>query len=100
MAPAETHKLLNQKIDEDKPGLGQHYCIPCARYLITDQAMTEHKKTKEHKKRFKVCTTEVPYTKEEAERAGGLFHPNETFRKLQEKATSNQSATIALMLGE
>ena len=26
-------KLNNQPIDEDKPGLGQFYCIYCARYL-------------------------------------------------------------------
>jgi bud site selection protein 20 len=28
-------KLNNQPIDEDKPGLGQFYCISCARYLTS-----------------------------------------------------------------
>ena len=57
-------------------------------------------RTKEHKKRFKVCTTEIPYTKEEAERAGGLFHPQSTFDKIQAKVTANQSAAVAMMLEE
>lgn len=35
MLPEKTHKLLNQEINEDLPGLGQHYCICCARYFIT-----------------------------------------------------------------
>jgi len=38
--------------DEDKPGLGQHYCIPCARYFISAKAIEDHVKTKQHKNRF------------------------------------------------
>jgi bud site selection protein 20 len=34
MLEENTQKLNNQPVDEDKPGLGQFYCIPCARYLI------------------------------------------------------------------
>ena len=74
MLPEETEKLNNQEIDENLPGLGQHYCITCARYLISDGAMEGHLKTKQHKKRFKECTQTKPYTMEEAERAGGLFN--------------------------
>ncbi|CDW77476.1 UNKNOWN [Stylonychia lemnae] len=66
-------KLLNQEFNEDLPGLGQHYCLTCARYLINEKAMAEHLKTKEHKKRFRIVKTEKPYTQEEAERAGGLM---------------------------
>ena len=54
------------------PGLGQHYCVPCARYFVSDKAIDAHYKTKEHKKRFKICNTEEPYSIEEAERAAGL----------------------------
>ena len=43
----------------------------CARYFISDHAMKKHYTTKEHKKRVKTCK-ELPYTHEEAERAGGL----------------------------
>ena len=42
---------------------------------MNDNAIQAHLKTKEHKKRYKQCTTEKPYTHEEAERAGGLFKP-------------------------
>ena len=73
MQPEATHKLKNQEIDEDKPGLAQHYCVTCARYLISDKAMNDHLTTKQHKKRFKECTTTKPYTMEEAERAGGVW---------------------------
>ena len=72
MLPENTQKLLNQPLDEYKPGLGQHYCVPCARYFQTNAAMNVHYKTKEHKKRMKT-TKQIPYSHEEAERAGGLM---------------------------
>ena len=75
MQPEESHKLLNQKLDEEKPGMGQHYCIGCARYFISDMAMKTHLRTKEHKKRNKVVTTEVPYTHEESLRAANCAGP-------------------------
>ena len=73
MLPENTQLLLNQPIDEHRPGLGQHYCIACARYFITETAKKEHEAKKEHKKRLKICLTEKPYSIEEAERAGGLL---------------------------
>ena len=72
MLPENSEKLLNQEMDEAKPGLGQHYCLHCARYFITEIAIQEHFKTKVHKKRMKTLK-EIPYTHEEAERAGGLM---------------------------
>lgn len=73
LLPAVTEQLLNQPQQEDKPGLGQFYCVTCARYFMTENASKHHYKTKEHKKRIKIIKTEVPYTIEEAERAGGLM---------------------------
>jgi bud site selection protein 20 len=73
MLPDATQKLLNQKTDEEKPGLGQFYCVTCAQYFISAESRAVHEKTKQHKKRIKICLTEVPYTIEEAERAGGLM---------------------------
>jgi len=29
LKPGKVEKLQSQPIDEDLPGLGQHYCIPC-----------------------------------------------------------------------
>ena len=75
MQPAESEKLLNQKADEEKPGLGQHYCIPCARYFTADFAMKTHLKTKDHKKRNRIVNEEEPYTIEESMKAAGMYVP-------------------------
>ena len=75
MKPEETEKLLNQKMDEDKPGLGQHYCIPCARYFTNDFAIKTHLKTKDHKKRTRIVNEEEPYTIEESMKAAGMHVP-------------------------
>lgn len=41
--------------------------------MIDESSMNTHLASKQHRKRYKVCLTEVPYTIEEAERAGGLM---------------------------
>lgn len=64
-------KLLNQEVDADKPGKAQFYCLHCARYFINDQALSEHFRTKVHKRRMKALELE-PYTIEESEKAAGL----------------------------
>ncbi|KAK3921731.1 Zinc finger protein 593-like protein [Frankliniella fusca] len=64
-------KLLNQEVDADKPGKAQFYCLHCARYFISDQALNEHFRTKVHKRRMKALELE-PYTIEESEKAAGL----------------------------
>ncbi|RXG72567.1 Zinc finger protein [Armadillidium vulgare] len=63
-------KLLKQEIDLDKPGSGQHYCLHCARYFITKEAMLSHFRAKGHKRRLKDLELE-PYSQAEAERASG-----------------------------
>ena len=75
MLPANTIVLKNQPVDEYKAGLAQFYCVTCTRYFVTEAAQKEHDAGKEHRKRLKICLTEVPYTIEEAERAGGIFKP-------------------------
>ncbi|XP_057672305.1 zinc finger protein 593 homolog [Diorhabda carinulata] len=66
-----SEKLLNQEVDFDKPGSAQHYCLHCARYFISDNALQDHFKTKVHKRRLKALELE-PYTVEESERAAGF----------------------------
>ena len=61
----------NFKIDDELTGLGQFYCISCARYFISSEALNIHNSTKDHKKRLK-SLKEKPYSQEEAERAVGL----------------------------
>ena len=81
MLPENTQKLENQDLDEEKPGLGQYYCVVCARYFISELAMKMHLKEKSHKKRMK-STQEIPYSHEEAERAGGLMPEKVKFTNL------------------
>lgn len=64
----------NQPVDFDLPGLGQHYCVECARYFITASALLEHTRTKKHKIRVKELR-EKPYTQAEAEAAAGMAPP-------------------------
>lgn len=63
--------ILHQKIDPDLPGQGQFCCIFCARYFINEKSLTEHKKTKNHKKRLRLLK-DKPYTQAEAELAAGM----------------------------
>jgi bud site selection protein 20 len=67
-SPAET---FTGTLDTDLPGLGQVYCLPCARYFISPEAGAAHTRTKLHKRRLGSLKSE-PYTIEESERAAGL----------------------------
>ncbi|KZP01761.1 hypothetical protein CALVIDRAFT_17369 [Calocera viscosa TUFC12733] len=71
LLPTNRALLEAQPLDEDKPGLGQHYCVECARYFESDVALKVHWTGKLHKRRCKKLK-EPAYTIEEAERAGGL----------------------------
>ncbi|KAL7414547.1 hypothetical protein BDY24DRAFT_385601 [Mrakia frigida] len=76
-------KLEAQPIDEEKPGLGQHYCVECARYMETDAALNTHWKSKLHKRRLK--TLEQPaHTPEESILAWGLAKPDNRQRGTEE----------------
>jgi len=37
-------------VDEDKPGLGQFYCVSCARYFADQVSVDKHNEGKRHKK--------------------------------------------------
>jgi bud site selection protein 20 len=64
-------ELLNQAIDLDLPGKGQHYCLTCTKYYNDANTLSQHMKTKPHKRKLKMLKTE-PYSIEEAERAAGM----------------------------
>ncbi|CAL9729477.1 bud site selection protein 20 [Monosporozyma unispora] len=78
-------KLLNQPLDETKPGLGQHYCIHCAKYFETAIALKTHLKTKIHKRRVKELK-DVPYTQEVANAAVG-YNLNKFMARVEEIKT-------------
>jgi len=41
------------EVDPELPGMGQHYCIHCARHFINEHSLTKHKASKVHKRRVK-----------------------------------------------
>ncbi|KAI3404952.2 hypothetical protein KGF56_002281 [Candida oxycetoniae] len=65
------NNLKNQPLDEYKPGLGQYYCIECAKYFENQISLDRHQKSKVHKRRVKILK-ERPYTPLEAEAASGV----------------------------
>ncbi|ODQ82194.1 hypothetical protein BABINDRAFT_158841 [Babjeviella inositovora NRRL Y-12698] len=72
LASAERRdELLNkQPLDETKPGLGQHYCIECAKYFENKVAIKTHLKGGIHKRRVKDLNAR-PYTPLESLAASG-----------------------------
>ncbi|XP_062511515.1 zinc finger protein 593-like [Corticium candelabrum] len=64
-------KLLEQPPDASLPGLGQHYCLECARYFVDMTSLQGHIKSKVHKRRLKELA-EPAYTQREAEAAAGM----------------------------
>merc|ERR1711963_1007682 len=67
----KVEKLLAQEVDFDKAGLGQFYCVHCAKDFINPKAFQDHVKGKPHKRRLHALKTD-PYTIEEANRAAGM----------------------------
>lgn len=37
---------------EDLPGLGQHYCVECAKWFESEYNLVSHRKGKNHKRRW------------------------------------------------
>lgn len=59
------------------PGLGQHYCVECAKHHESDAALQAHWKGKVHKRRCRALKAPA-YTQEEADAAAGLGRAAET----------------------
>ena len=64
-------KFKNLPKDEDKPGLGQFYCISCARHFANKESLAHHWKSKQHKRRLQ-NVMEEPHTQKEAEELGKI----------------------------
>mmetsp|Transcript_17701 Transcript_17701/g.57259 ORF Transcript_17701/g.57259 Transcript_17701/m.57259 type:complete len:141 (+) Transcript_17701:197-619(+) len=60
------------QLDEDIPGYGKFYCIACSKYFIDDFTLTQHNRSKPHKRRVKELKGVRPHNAEDAEQAGGL----------------------------
>lgn len=68
--PESILKLKDAPLDETKPGMGQFYCIHCAKYFENDHSIKDHYKSKIHKRRVKELKAR-PYTNLESEAASG-----------------------------
>ena len=65
-----TGKDMCFEVDDDLPGLGQFYCIHCARHFSDLVSLERHKDTKAHKRRLKDVKQEK-YTQDEADFGAG-----------------------------
>ncbi|EGD72415.1 zinc finger protein [Salpingoeca rosetta] len=71
LKPKVLNKLATQVVDYDLPGMGQFYCVHCARHFVDEFTLEAHRRSKVHKRRLKQLS-ETPYTQKEADAAGGL----------------------------
>lgn len=69
-SPESIQRLKQQAEDENLPGLGQYYCIHCAKYFLDNNALKGHLRGKVHKRRVKELSVN-PYTNLESEAATG-----------------------------
>lgn len=72
---ANKDKWVQQALDSELPGMGQFYCVECAKYCISQTALETHQASKLHKKRLKDLK-DGPYTQADAEAAIGLTTEN------------------------
>merc|ERR1712225_153225 len=54
----------NSKAPEDLPGLGQFYCVECAKWFESEHSMVTHRKGSTHKGQVKALKDE-PYTQKD-----------------------------------
>ena len=57
--------LAAAKVDYDQPGCGKYFCVACNKHHIDKQALSQHFKSKPHRRRIKQLRDE-PYSQEEA----------------------------------
>ena len=65
LKPEKAAAIRAQPLDEDLPGLGQFYCIECAKYFVNAEGKRTHESTRQHKKQVKELQTK-PYDLKEA----------------------------------
>ncbi|KAL8784455.1 MAG: hypothetical protein Q9213_003978 [Squamulea squamosa] len=87
------HKTL--KPAEDLPGLGQWYCVECAKFFESEHNMEQHTRGKNHKRRVRMLREE-PYSQKEAEAAIGLRTDNGTREPSKLSVIEEQAATLDL----
>jgi bud site selection protein 20 len=92
-APVGT--LAKVELDADVPGSGAHYCIPCGRHFQSAVALSDHERTKPHRRRVKVLQGARPHNQKDAERAGGMgADDNGERRRRAKKSGDDQAAGV------
>ncbi|KAL8997074.1 MAG: hypothetical protein Q9169_003564 [Polycauliona sp. 2 TL-2023] len=98
-ADLRSSKHLSQhqtaKPADDLPGLGQWYCIECAKWFESDNSMQQHTRGKNHKRRLRMLKEE-PYSQKEAEAAIGLATDNGTRNPSKLSVIEEQAAALDL----
>lgn len=90
--PKHLSQYKDTKAAEDLPGLGEFYCIECAKWFEAEHNLAAHRKGKPHKRRFVVTLRrsrptiltedrlrqlkEGPFSQKESEAAIGLTTDN------------------------
>lgn len=92
--------LKNQPLDETKPGLGQYYCIECAKYFENQEAQDRHTKGKLHKRRLRDLK-QRPYTPLESEACAGynlekFLGAVEKYKQIDEYKKDNKAELDAI----
>lgn len=92
--------LKNQPLDETKPGLGQYYCVECAKYFENQISLDRHTKGKIHKRRVKDLKLR-PYTPLESEACAGynvqkFLDAVEKYKNIEQYKKENQDELDAI----
>lgn len=80
-------------LDESLPGLGQFYCMSCARHFVSLAFQEEHNKTKAHKRRLKELK-QKPYGVDLEEVIGKKIDNGPPLRR-NEQVRAEQEAAFA-----
>lgn len=99
--PESIHALKNQPLDETKPGLGQYYCVECAKYFENQITLDRHRKGKVHKRRLKDLK-QRPYTPLESQASAGynveeFMKSVEKYKQIEQNKNDNREEYEALV---
>lgn len=85
--PRHLKNYHSTKAAEDLPGLGEFYCIECAKWFEGEHNLAGHRKGKNHKRRVKELKVEA-HSQEMADRAVGLGVGDEKAKQEQKMEVS------------
>ncbi|MCJ1402034.1 Bud site selection protein 20 [Xylographa trunciseda] len=91
-SPKHLARHKTAKPSEDLPGLGQWYCVECAKWFEGEHNLLQHRRGKNHKRRVRMLREE-PHTQKAAEAAIGLQTDNgRSTRKVSTNLAAEETA--------